>query len=165
MNDTWSDQKRLTEGRLRYRLYFWLMDASLVGVVIFFASVLFQAATGLEFFGLPPMLGLVSGVVLMALIFLIPLILIIGRPLRDEYAEILWRRTIAPLVVIMSTSPLLYIVIGWTLYAAQIDPKSSAALAWLYEQQSGFEAISGAWALLNMLFVAIFQFLRWRDSR
>jgi len=149
----------------RHRLYFWLMDASLVGIVIFIASVIFESATGKEAFGLAaPMSGIV-GLLLLVLILVIPLLLIVLKPLRDEYADMLWRRTVGPLVVLMAMTPLLYFASIWLFYAISTDPTTLSGLDWLYEEQSGFESVSAAWAIFNMVFVVIFQFLRWRDSR
>ena len=154
-----------SSGQLRYRLYFWMMDASLIGVIIFFASVIFQTLTEKVAFGLPPLASSILGMIVLLLILPLPLVVIIAKPLRDEYASLLWQRTIGPLVVFMSTTPLIFFTSLWVFYAISVDPKEVPALSWLYDEQSYVEAVTGAWLIFNMLFVLIFQFIRWRDSR
>lgn len=150
---------------LRYRVYFWMMDASFTGICVFFASVLYQLATGLEGFGLPSTPKAITAIVLIVLILVLPFVLIVFSSLRDEYAELVWRRTVKPLVIIMATTPLLFYVFTILLEGLLADPANVDGLRWLFEEQSFAASVTSAWLLFNMVFVVIFQFLRWRDSK
>ena len=82
-----------TPRELRYRAYFRLMDASTVaigiGAVDYFADAVFQS--GLEAFVPAPWIYVI-GLPVMFFNFLVPMVLVVARFMRDDYAEGLWRR-------------------------------------------------------------------------
>jgi len=154
---------------LRYRAYFWLMDISLVAIAIgavdFFADQYF--ATGFSAFLPPPWVYVVALPVLFVN-FVVPMFLICARFMRDEYAEGLWLRTSVVLAYATAALPLIFFILAWGWYFAtgHTDAKLVHwSLRWMADEVQWGRAIMLVWLAYMMLFVVIFQILRWRDSR
>ncbi|KPF65151.1 hypothetical protein IP79_02945 [Porphyrobacter sp. AAP60] len=159
------------KGPVRYRAYFWLMNASFVasiGLLLHFA-IYFAAGT--------PGWGLPEGVASMLywgfvypLTTLIPLILLLAWFLRDDYAAALWKRTTVVLAYGVAIAPVLLVAASWLAYDV-LTKGTPAYEAWdafylaLIEGGSGRDILTFTWHVYMLLFVLIFQFLRWRDSR
>lgn len=152
---------------LRYRAYFWLMNASLVAIV--YGAI----EPGVSyFFGydisdlLPKPVQPVFFAFLAFFMLFVPAILICARFMRDEYCEELWKRTFVVLAYLTAIAPLLYLIAYWSLFYALGQPKPLPPfLAWPFEKVNMGPAVYFAWIGYMMVFVVIFQFLRWRDSR
>ena len=165
--------KKTTTGPLRYRAYFWLLDASMLGIVVFIASVIYLSLTGVQAFGLPPLASTIIGAILLVLLLVVPFVLVVVKPMRDEYAETLWRRAVAVLGYAATVIPVLFWI---TLYATYDvfnvnrllilqEEDTPAFLTWSPQKVSVGEAILTFYVFYTQLFILTCQFLRWRDSR
>ncbi|MCP5396839.1 MAG: hypothetical protein H6918_08920 [Sphingomonadaceae bacterium] len=159
--------------QFRYRLYFWLMDISLVCGLIGFADFIRDDILGYAAFDPVSPIYIAVGVFCLFFSFPVATFLVLARFMRDEYAEQLWQRTIGKLGFISAVVPFSLYVLVWTFYfiaSFRILPKAvhnslvdlleMGATEWRFD-----EIINTAWMVFMLLFVAIFQFLRWRDSR
>lgn len=159
----------IRDRQLRYRSYFWLMNASLAAIVYAAAEPLVERLTGFDPSDHLP--GVIIGIVyipVMILAFLVPMFLICARFMRDEYAEQLWRRTSVVLAYGTAALPLIFFTVSWAWYFAtgHTDAKQVHwSLRWLADDVQWSDAIMGVWIGYMMMFVVIFQFLRWRDAR
>ena len=150
----------------RYRLYFWLMDACLVGVAIGFLDALLEAAFDIEYFGLTQTQVLLIGIFVNLFSFLVPLFLLVGKFMRDEYAEQLWRRTVVVLAYVTALVPPALLLTVEIAYQSLGQPDQPPAwLAWWANKPAWGSAIIWVWQSYMLFFVTIFQFLRWRDAR
>ena len=155
-----------TKDPLRHRLYFWLMDAALVGSVIIWIAFILDAAAGITAFGLPEPLASILGIILIPLVTVVPVVVFFGAFMRDEYAEQLWRRTMVVLAYVAAIIPFGYFLTAWATFFAMGQPEEPHwAFAWSVVEVKWGLAIWYLWNGYIQLFVFIFQFLRWRDSR
>ena len=158
--------KKTTKGPLRYRAYFWLLDASLLGIVVFIASVIYLSLTGVQAFGLPPLASTIIGAILLVLLVIVPFVLVVVKPMRDEYAETLWRRAVAVLGYAATVIPALFWISLYATYYALDQPEDPPAfLAWVQQEVNVGTAILTFYVFYTQLFILTCQFLRWRDSR
>ncbi|QDH34921.1 hypothetical protein [Porphyrobacter sp. YT40] len=151
----------------RYRAYFVLMNASLAALVYSVLELLVDRLTGFDpedYMSAP--VAVIFYAPLLVLVFLVPFFLICARFMRDEYAEQLWRRTSVVLAYATAIIPLAFYVGEWLLYFALGQPaKAPSYLRWSKTEVEWGNAILYVWLGYMMVFVLIFQFLRWRDSR
>ena len=151
----------------RYRAYFMLMNASLAALVYSGLELLVDRLTGFDpqdYMSTP--VAVIFYTPLLVLMFLVPMFLICARFMRDEYAEQLWRRTSVVLAYGTAIFPLAFFVGEWSLYFALGQPeKAPSILRWSKTEIEWGSAILYVWLGYMMVFVLIFQFLRWRDSR
>ncbi len=151
---------------LRYRAYFWLMDAAFVASVIVWLAFILLQTTGISAFGLPPLLQTLLALILWPLVAFAPFFLLIARFMRDEYAEGIWRRSVVVLAYAAAILPMAYFLTAWgTFFAAGQPEEPPAIFAWSIQEVSWGFAIWAAFSVYMQIFVFIFQFLRWRDSR
>lgn len=156
---------------LRYRAYFWLMDATMMVALIGIAEVIGYLATGVRGFGLTGAVETAASIFVAIFSWLVTFVLMIARFMRDDYAEGLWKRTVVVLAYAVALFPILFLLLAWaaelglprdgTAYAAWraiYGPFKSATLP-------GDVIVSTVWQTYMWLFVLVFQFLRWRDSR
>ncbi|KPM13699.1 hypothetical protein [Citromicrobium sp. WPS32] len=152
--------------QFRYRLYFWLMDACLVSAIVGFADSMLSWLLDLSILDLPAPFAVICAIILGTFNFIIPCFLMIARFLRDEYAEQLWRRACVVLAYATAIVPLVLLSIIWVPILIFGEPQyGSTWLQWWGGETYWGWAIRVAWLCYMLLFVAIFQFLRWRDSR
>jgi len=157
---------KTAKGPLRYRLYFWLMDAALIAAIVVWANYIVLLATGINGFGLPLVLQYVLAIPLWPLFTVVPIFLLLAKFMRDEYAELLWRRTVVVLAYALAIIPLAIVLFAWAIFYATGQPEDPpAAFAWTVAEVTWGYAIWAAWTFFMQLFVFIFQFIRWRDSR
>ena len=155
-----------TKEPLRYRAYFWLMNAAFVASVISWLAVFTYMATGVEAFGLPEVPKAIIGLFLIVFAVYAPTILLLARFMRDEYAEEIWRRTVTPLAYAAALVPLAYVLTAWASFYALGQPEDPPPyLAWASEEVTVGSAIWLCLTVYMQLFVFIFQFIRWRDLR
>lgn len=156
---------------LRYRAYFWLMDTTMVVALIGIAEVIGYLTVGVRGFGMTGATEYAASLLVAIVSWLVPFFLMIARFMRDDYAEGLWKRTVVVLAYAVALFPILFALIAWAaelglphdgvVYAAWreiFDPFKAAKLP-------GDVILSTVWQSYMWLFVMIFQFLRWRDSR
>jgi uncharacterized membrane protein YhaH (DUF805 family) len=153
--------------QFRYRAYFWLMNASLAAVIYSFLELAADRLTGFDPQDyMPQALAIIFYVPLLVLIFLVPMFLICARFMRDEYAEQVWRRTAVVLAYATAIFPLVFLVSEWCLYFALGQPaKAPSVLRWSKSEVEWGNAILYVWLGYMNVFVMIFQFLRWKDTR
>ena len=156
---------------LRYRAYFWLMDAALVAAVISLSEVVCYFITGVRGFGLTGVIEMTADIFVSVFSWLVPFFLMLARFMRDDYSEGLWKRSVVVLAYAVALFPILFLLLAWGMelglphdgpaYAAWqtfYSPFTSAILP-------GDVIVSTVWQVYMQMFVLIFQFLRWRDSR
>lgn len=155
------------EGPLRYRLYFWVMNAALVwqvGAVVLFGVLAFNP-TEYAFWA-------VAATALVTLGFeLIIMPLLVAIPVwRDEYAETLWKRTVYQIATLIAIVVPIMMFTNITFHELiDLDNFPEPFPSWYREkvfvEVTLFRAIMGFWGNFTLVFVILFQFNRWRDSR
>lgn len=153
-------------GEWRLRLYFWLMDSSLFVMLMLVISIVLGMIGVLEpdtFSGaVNAWIGLFFGL----FVSLIPFFLIFAKFMRDEYAELLFRRTMQVLAYLMVLTPFIYYVVAWTNFFVTGQPDEPPAwLAWASSETKWGLVLFYFWHAYLVAFVLVFQFLRLKDSR
>jgi hypothetical protein len=149
----------------RARIYFRLMDIMLVLSLMGFTEFLLDKVGGIILIpATSPIYPLVS-TFFYTMNFFVPTFLILARFMRDEYAELLWRRTATALVYVSAIAPFGLLAIGWVSFLITGQRVSQGAVRFLAESMEFFDAVVVIWMVFMLLFVAIFQLLRWRDAR
>lgn len=155
-------------GALRYRLYFWLMD-----ICLFFAAVgLIDWWFDIYEDGEWPLWYSIVGLVVIVFNGFVPLLLMVASFMRDDYAEGLWKRSLVVMAYGAAVVPPILILGPWMLYFI-LGGDGSLRPEWYlaYEEAiyhtkvEPYTVIGKVWLTFMLLFVGVFQFLRWRDSR
>ena len=155
---------------VKYRVYYWLMNAALV-YEIFAHS--FITAYGVMPGDLDPLIeGLIRTVLVIFQLLIVPLLIIVPW-WRDEYAELLWKRAMVQLAVLMTVAPpaLLTVITVISEFFIQGDLSNWGGhrpdwlLAPLLEETWVLNTVSNVWVMFTSAFVILFQWNRWRDSR
>lgn len=153
-----------------YRLYYQLMTASMFAFLFMLGYGVLEAATGIEGLRLPENLVFIAVGIAYGLGSAGVLFLIIARFMRDDYAETLWKRTVAILAYIVAITPVALVALAW-IAELSLPEGSTAFTLWhdfyrrLHEGGQGTKILTAVWHIYNLLFVVIFQLLRWKDSR
>lgn len=155
---------------LRYRAYYWLMDACLLVIVLGILEMAVYITSGLSTSDLPSPFDVIVRAPLIVFCYLVPLFLILARFMRDDYAEDLWRRTAAVFAYLVAILPIMIAIPAWLGYllipaGTALAADFNATIALLLTEVPVAIAIQVFLAALLVCFVVIFQFLRWRDSR
>ena len=153
---------------LRHRMYFWLMN-----VCLFFA-----AAGLVDGFIDPydmddaPAWYVAIGAVVLIFNGFVPLFLMVAKFMRDDYAEALWRRSLVVVAYGAAVVPPILIIGPWLLYYVlggdgSLRPEFYIAFeeAFYDSDVKPYFVVGKVWLTFMLLFVGVFQFLRWRDSR
>jgi hypothetical protein len=148
----------------RAKLYFRLMDVVFILALIGFSEFLIDKVFGVILIERSNPIHLPISIFFTTMNFLGPAFLLVARFMRDEYAEQLWQRTIALLAYAVAIAPILLIAGAWIAYALSPE-KPVGPYIYLYAKNETTTVISIAWGAYMLLFVAIFQFVRWRDAR
>lgn len=149
----------------RYRLYFPLMDMCMVFAIIGFGAFLADTVAGIEFEPNETWWGTGLGVLVVFFNALLTPFLIVARFLRDEYAEQLWRRTAIVLVYFFAVTPLILLIVAWITYLTVNSEEPVGPIKILFEEVTWAKAMHYTWLIFGVLFVAIFELLRFLDSR
>lgn len=157
--------KTQSDSPLRFRLYFWVMNASFVAIMIGLASEVVEAFTGYDAFGMAETWQVVIGTPLAILSILAPVPLIAIRAWRDEYAESVWKRTVGLMAVVFAVGPFLLGIFLTIAYAIIGGEEAPAWLDSIYGERRPVLIIFFTWYVFNAAFVVIFQIVRWWDSR
>jgi hypothetical protein len=149
----------------RTRLYFGLMDLCLIAAALGLAD---HIASRLLDWHLQPgdsIIYTAFGSVVLFFNFIVPPFLMIGKFMRDEYAEMLWQRSVAILGYAFAFAPLLLlatlVAVNLTNPAAQAD----GAFVYLFGDVPADWLLITLWMAFLLTWVGIFQFLRWRDAK
>jgi len=156
---------------LRFRAYYWLLNISFVFVIVGFADILTRFVVGEQGYGLEGLAVLILNLLFGIFGFFLPFFLMVARFMRDDYMEGLWKRTVVVLAYSVAVLPLALFIFAWTVELG-LPRDTSAYTIWrqFYEPfinngQRGVVIVTAVWQHYLWLFICIFQFLRWRDSR
>ncbi|GGD51693.1 hypothetical protein GRI62_05930 [Erythrobacter arachoides] len=158
-------KQRASTRERRHRWYFRLMDLCLLAAAIGTADWLRDDVIGWKPWSDTNPVYLAVGTMALFFSFLVGPILILVRPLRDEYAEQLWKRTAEVMIYFVTLAPLAILAAAWANYLDLAPAAMDSALRPFDTRQPFFDFMWYAWMSLMLLFVGIFQFLRWKDSR
>lgn len=155
---------------MRYRLYYWLMNAALVYEIFAHALI---TGYGLVPGDLDPLIeGLIRTVLVIFQLMIVPLLIIIPW-WRDEYADLLWKRTMVQLAFLMTVVPpaLLAVitVISEIFIQGNLSNWGGNRPDWLLDpllkETWVLNTAFSIWVMFTSAFVVLFQWNRWRDSR
>lgn len=149
----------------RYRLYFRLMDFSFLAALVIISNVVLDYAFGIDtlpadkpwagFIGIPSIIG----------VSLIPGFLIVAKFMRDEYAELLWRRTGVIVIYLLAFTPYVYMISNWITYWILRSEKAPFPYNITVPETHLHTVMAYVSIYVMIVFVCVFQFLRWKDSR
>jgi hypothetical protein len=158
----------------RFRLYYQLMDACLLFAVSTFI-ILISYPNG------PPEEASPASILIFFLIVNISafgsLFLLLARFMRDEYAEVLCRRSLVAMAYLGSIVPPIVLIGAWVFYYISLRLLDPAApldgsvtldapeyIDWLFKPESSpLSVMMNMWGIFLLSYVVVFQFLRWRD--
>lgn len=149
----------------RARAYFRLMDIVLVLSLMGFIEFLLDNVFDVILIPKSSPIYLPVSIFFIFMNFIMPWFLILARFMRDEYAELLWRRTAAVAAYALALAPVFVLMGFWISYFLTGKRVSESVFAPLVEPTEAFQVIWFCWLGYMLLFVAIFQFLRWHDAR
>ena len=147
------------------RLYFRLMDLCLVASLLILMSFIPWANPSPGPDGEVPGWYLAYGSVLLFFVFFVAPLLILARFMRDEYAEQLFRRSTDVLVYFAVAAPLLVFTAATVVYIATGAAEAPYPFSLFMAETTWWSAVAAVFKYSCLLFVIIFQFLRWWDSR
>lgn len=159
---------------LRFRLYYRLMDVSLVTILLAILLGVSIRAAGIDPESLPIIIAVGVPLIIYLVNYVIIPVLILVSKLRDEYADLLWKRTVAQLTVLTVLIPPIVSALIWFLYLVILDGNPEANWGgnrpdWLldpiYAEEVRLYTVLEIWGYYTLGFVILFQFNRWRDSR
>jgi hypothetical protein len=149
----------------RARIYFRLMDITLVLALIGFTEFLLDEVFGIILTPKSSPFYLPISIFFIFMNFIVPWFLILARFMRDEYAELLWRRTAAVAAYTLALAPVFVLLCFWAAYLLTGKKVSEGVFAPLVAPTEAFQVVWFCWLAFMLMFVAIFQLLRWRDAR
>jgi hypothetical protein len=152
---------------IRYRSYFWLMDFSAAVMALFIGLLIGDMIIDQDLMEVLPHPLIVPFAVVSQIVGMIILpFLICAEFMRDDYSDALWRRSVAVLAYATATIPLAIFAVT-SIYYLGVGKLSEGPplIQWVTYKVSVFTALIDIWCSYMALFVAIFQFLRWRDAR
>ena len=150
----------------KYKLYYRLMDLALLAGILGLLDFLGAHVFNLSFTQIlnpEPPLGMVIAIGIGLLNFVLPVFLIVAYFLRDEYAEILWQRTATVMMYVVATTP--GAIMMWAASHKVLTGQTSPLLKKYIFDRPTLDLVMTWWMVSALAFVAIFQFLRWQDSR
>ncbi len=147
----------------RYRLYFRLMDVTLVLSIIGFSEFLLDNVFGIILIPKDSPAYRPVSIIMVSANFFLPMFLIAARFMRDEFAEILWQRTATTLMYLLVLAP--GIILVWSFVMRMAGGNDYISLFGYLYRQNALDAIVAGWIAVMLLFVAIFQLYRWRATR
>lgn len=149
----------------KYRLYFWLMDFSFLSALVIISNIALDQGFGIDtlpadkpwapFIAYPMIIGL----------SLVPLFLLVARFMRDEYAERLWRRTGKIVIVLVAFGPYVYMISNWVAYWILRSDKAPFPFNIVVPETHLHIVMAYVSVGVMILFVCVFQLLRWLDAR
>jgi hypothetical protein len=149
----------------RARVYFRLMDVTFFLAILGFSEFLLDKVFGIILIQTTSPLYPPVSTFMIFMNFLMPLFLVLARFMRDEYAELLWRRTAVVFAYAIAIIPFIIQIVGWLVYLTRGEEGVRRHLKILLVPTQPYFVIAVAWMAFMLLFVAIFRVLRWRDGR
>ncbi len=153
---------------LRYRVYYWLMDICLAFAAIGLIDWIIDPYEATE----RPLWYLVVGAVVLTFNGFVPLFLMVARFMRDDYTESLWKRSLVVMAYGSAVVPPVLVLGPWVLFFllggdGSLRPDFYIAFedAFYSKTLQPYIVVAKVWLTFMLLFVGVFQFLRWRDSR
>lgn len=152
----------------RYKLYYRLVDVTFVLLSLDMFTILFPRFTGIKLFHYSGIWVDFSAAIFLALTIL-AIFLVFARFMRDEYAEQVWR-----LAAIQFTYLAFGLLIIFDVFAIAFPQNAAAFTDWVFSftpdlrthPRTGVYGLTVAMtAFLPYLFLLLFQWTRWRDSR
>lgn len=148
----------------RTRLYFRFMDLCLFFALLVIVSTILDFGMGIDMMPTGTWYGAILAIPSIICMTILPTFLIWARFMRDEYAEMLWQRTMVIVGYAAATLPMVILLGAWFTYWA-IDRQNRGALSFLKEEVLVYSFLGVSWSVFMLVFVCTFQFLRWKDSR
>ena len=148
-----------------HRLYFRLMDIALVAFLLILLEAVLPIDAPVDEDGDVALWAAVLGSVLIFISFLLTPVLVLARFMRDEYAEQLFRRTTDILVYVAVAVPFVIFLAATIVFIVTRAPEAPYPFSLFMGEISVWSAMAQPYKYFCLLFVFIFQFLRWRDSR
>lgn len=159
-----------SKGPLRYRLYYGVMNAALVYLIFAHALITVFGFMPTDLHSATSIV--IRGVLVIFQLVIVPLLIIL--PLwRDEYADLLWKRTMVQLAFLMTLIPPLLILaiqfVSAVFIQGDLDNWGGYRPDWLLDpllkEVWALKTAGDIWLIFTSAFVFLFQFNRWRDSR
>ena len=149
----------------RTRLYFILMNCCLVASVLILLTSLPVFERVVRPDGSLPLAYQIFGAVLIFFVFFVTPLLVFARFMRDEYAEELFRRSTIVVVYVAIAVPFLIFAAATLVYLVTLAPEAPWPFSLFMGETTWWSALAQPYKAFCILFVFIFQFLRWKDSR
>lgn len=149
----------------RFRLYFRLMDLCLLSSILILVSLLPIFDNVVSPDGTVPFWYRIYGSVLLFFAFFVTPALILARFMRDEYAEQLFRRTTDVVVYSAVAMPLIVFWVATVVYLVTGAEEAPYPFSLFMVEVTWWSAIADLFKYFCLLFVFVFQFIRWKDSR
>ena len=148
-----------------YRWYYLLMNLCLLAGIIIITDVVLSVSSRVYDDGEYPAWYLAYGYISIFLAFFVEPFLVLARFMRDEYAEQLFHRTSDVMLYFAVAVPFVIFAAATVVYAVTAAPEAPYPFSLFMEEISVWKAMAQAYKYFCLLFVFIFQFLRWKDSR
>lgn len=160
----------MTKDPLRYRLYYWAMNAALVYQIFAHGLITIFGAMPNDYD--PVVVAVIRAILILFQLVIVPLLIIVPA-WRDEYADLLWKRTMVQLAVLMTILPPLLMGSVQLIFAVfiqgDLDNWGGNRPDWLLdplmEETWVLKTALDVWLVFTSAFVILFQVNRWRDSR
>jgi hypothetical protein len=150
---------------IRHRLYFWLMDICLFFAVIGLIDWLLGRIWDMTLMPDGSIPYTITGILVTLFNAVVPPFLLVARFMRDEYSELLWQRAVKVLTYTITVIPFFLWLTVWGFYWGGYRTGVPAALNILETELRLGPALLISWFVFQLLFVLIFQIVRWKDSR
>jgi hypothetical protein len=148
--------------KLRYRLYFWLMDICLILSVLGLTEFILDYGLGIILIATDSPIYPIISLFFISANFIVPLFLVVARFMRDEFAELLWKKTATTLLYGFVVVP--GFVLTTTYVASLFGSRIHVAILQALQEYTAIQAIVVGWMAVMLAFVGLFQFYRWRAS-
>lgn len=149
----------------RTRLYCRLMNLCFVASVLILASSLSVFERVVQPDGTVPLAYQIFGGALIFFVFFVTPFLVLARFMRDEYAEELFRRTTVAMVYLAIAVPFLIFATATVVYLVTLSPQAPWPFSLFMGETTWWSALAQPYKAFCILFVFIFPYLRWQDSR
>lgn len=155
---------------LRHRRYYWAMNAALVWqitrAILLYGLGFNWSESAFWVDATLAIIGLTFGFMLMPLLVALPF-------WRDEYADMLWKRTVYQIATLFAVFiPIMMfsnIAMHTLMELDDLPTGLRVGVDWyidgIFADVTVFRSIMGFWGHFTLVFVLFFQFNRWRDSR
>ncbi|WP_271077801.1 hypothetical protein [Aurantiacibacter sp. MUD61] len=151
--------------KMRYRVYYRLMDICLIGYVVAIVLNILDQTVLINLEDTGRLGSFLIRVATGLLTYVLGAFLVLAWFMRDEYAELLWRRTASMVVYFVTITPFVLFTAAWLTFAALQAEQLPESWEWMLARPPIAGVVTFGFGLFIFAFVSVFQFLRWRDSR